>query len=538
MNVVLLHDALGADASPDEADVFTQIGAVRGALTQLGHESTTLACGLDLRAAADELRRTKPALVFNLVESIGGQGRLIHLAPAMLDALGVPYTGCPMDAVYCTSNKLLAKRLLHGAGIATPEWATLADLRSGRAPAAGRYIVKSVWEHASRGLDEDSVIEARGSASLASALGSRLGSLGGEGFCERYIDGREFNLSVLAGEVLPPAEIDFAAYGPEKLRVVGYRAKWDESSFEYHHTPRRFEYPPTDAGLLGELRRLALACWDLFSLRGYARVDFRVDAAGKPWVLEVNTNPCLSPDAGFAAAVDRAGVRFTDAVRRIIRDVPMSPASTNAAPEPRSGGTTGAGGVIPPSAAPRAGTPQGRHNADGAEPSISFRGEPRISDAAAVREIVSSTGFFHDFEVEVAVELVKERLDRGLASEYYFVFADDPAGGTIGYACFGPVACTSGSFDLYWIAIHESVRGRGLGLRIMEEAERRMKAGLPAPNGERLAPARRVYIETSSKPQYEPTRGFYARCGYAEEARFKDFYAPGDDKVVYVRSLG
>jgi D-alanine-D-alanine ligase len=120
--------------------------------------------------------------------------------------------------------------------------------------------------------------------------------------------------------VLSPAEIVFEAYADAKPRVVGYRAKWDEASFEYHHTPRRFEFEPHDARLLAELKRLALECWTCFGLRGYARVDFRVDGEGRPWVLEVNTNPCLSPDAGFAAALERAGISFQDAIARILAD--------------------------------------------------------------------------------------------------------------------------------------------------------------------------------------------------------------------------
>ena len=109
-------------------------------------------------------------------------------------------------------------------------------------------------------------------------------------------------------------------YPQGKPRFVGYNAKWDESSFEYTRTPRCFDFPPEDASLLAELQRLSLRCWDVFGLRGYARVDFRVDADGRPWVLEVNTNPCLSPDAGFMAAAARAGLSCSDAVRRIVMD--------------------------------------------------------------------------------------------------------------------------------------------------------------------------------------------------------------------------
>lgn len=147
-------------------------------------------------------------------------------------------------------------------------------------------------------------------------------------------------------------------------------------------------------------------------------------------------------------------------------------------------------------------------------------------DAEAVRAIVSSTGFFRPDEIDIAVELVKERLTRGAASGYHFLFADVD-GATIGYTCYGPIGCTIGAFDLYWIAVHNDHRGKGLGRWLLAETERRIAA----------AGGRKVYIETSLKDQYAPTRGFYEGCGYAIEAVLKEFYAPGDDKIVFGRTL-
>ncbi len=165
---------------------------------------------------------------------------------------------------------------------------------------------------------------------------------------------------------------------------------------------------------------------------------------------------------------------------------------------------------------------------------ISFRTEPRESDVQAVREIVASTAFFHDFEIDVAVELVQERLARGLASEYHFVFAYAPGPAhPIAYACFGPIPCTRGSFDLYWIATHAAHQGKGLGRAVFDESLRLMRAGLPDAAGT-IHHARNVYIETSSQPKYEPTRRFYERCACTLAARLPDFYAPGDDKLIYV----
>jgi len=156
-------------------------------------------------------------------------------------------------------------------------------------------------------------------------LKNRVNQCGGSWFAEKYINGREFNLSLLAGadgspHVLPPAEILFEGYNNGKPRIVGYRAKWNEDSYEYHHTPRSFNFPAFDESLLIRLKEMAIKCWHLFGLRGYARVDFRVDEKGKPFILEVNINPCLSPDAGYAAALAQAGISYTEAIERILNN--------------------------------------------------------------------------------------------------------------------------------------------------------------------------------------------------------------------------
>ncbi len=157
---------------------------------------------------------------------------------------------------------------------------------------------------------------------------------------------------------------------------------------------------------------------------------------------------------------------------------------------------------------------------------LTWRTEPQPLDESAVRRIVTSTGFFSPAEADVACELVRERLARGDASGYYFVLAS-LGEQVVGYACYGPIACTVASFDLYWIAVHADHDRRGIGRRMLAEAERRIAA----------AGGRRIYVETSSRSQYEPTRAFYARCGYHVEATLADFYAPGDGKVVLVKVL-
>ncbi len=322
MRIAVLHNDVPADAPPDEKDALMQAEAVNAALLDLGHETAGIPFPMDLRRVIDDLKRFRPELVFNLVESVANQGRFIHLAPAVLDALSLPYTGSPTQAIFLTSHKLAAKRRLKTARLPTPPWYAIEDAREDRSAPEGPWIIKSVWEHASIGLGDDSILHVTDHRRLRIELENRRARLGGEAFAERYIDGREFNLSLLERKgdvsILPPAEILFQDYPARKPRIVGYRAKWDDQAFEYHNTPRRFTFPAEDAGLLERLKTLSRSCWHLFGLRGYARVDFRVDPDGEPWILEINTNPCLTPDSGFVAAVKAGGLTYSGMIAALI----------------------------------------------------------------------------------------------------------------------------------------------------------------------------------------------------------------------------
>jgi ribosomal protein S18 acetylase RimI-like enzyme len=145
-----------------------------------------------------------------------------------------------------------------------------------------------------------------------------------------------------------------------------------------------------------------------------------------------------------------------------------------------------------------------------------------------VREIVTSTAFFSDPEVDVAEELISERLAKGEASGYLFVFAESPDGRSLGYACYGPTPCTERTFDLYWIAVHETMRGLGLGKRLLAEVEGRL----------RNIGGGKLIAETSSRRQYEPTQKFYLSCGFDQEARIRDYYAPGEDILYFTKDIG
>ncbi|MCB2183495.1 MAG: D-alanine--D-alanine ligase [Desulfobulbaceae bacterium] len=327
MKIIIVHNQVSSQDSADARDVLFQVEAVSGAMNNLGHQVETLACTLDLENMGRTLTEKRPDYVFNLVEDIAGQGRLIHLFPFLLDSLGIAYSGSAAESIFLTSHKIMAKERMIFSGLPTPDWRGPCPFRgpgraSGGCKGVGKWIVKSLWEHASVGLDSGSVLETDSFARLMGEMESRLVSLGGACFAEEFIDGREFNLSLLESdsgvEVLPPAEIVFEGYSKDMVRIVDYQAKWEDDSYGYHHTNRCFDFAEEDKGLLQNLIGLARKSWEVFALAGYARVDFRVDDSNRPYILEVNANPCLSPDAGFAAALSRAGLSFGQAVQRII----------------------------------------------------------------------------------------------------------------------------------------------------------------------------------------------------------------------------
>ena len=157
---------------------------------------------------------------------------------------------------------------------------------------------------------------------------------------------------------------------------------------------------------------------------------------------------------------------------------------------------------------------------------LKIRTEPVVSDIAAIDDIIRSTGFFREDEILVAVELVNERLIKGLASGYEFLFADYQ-GRAIAYSCYGLIPCTLHSYDLYWIASHNDFRNMGIGSYILELTEKEVKK----------SGGYGIYIETSGKEQYLPTRSFYERNNYILKAKLDHFYDKDDDKLIYVKFL-
>lgn len=158
--------------------------------------------------------------------------------------------------------------------------------------------------------------------------------------------------------------------------------------------------------------------------------------------------------------------------------------------------------------------------------SIEYRQTVEPADAGRVRRMVGSSGFFNAEEIEMAVELVDERLEKGDNSGYFFIFAEMNRR-TLGYSCYGPISGTQCSFDLFWIVVENEYRGKKIGKGLLVKSEE----AIHTMNG------RRIYVETSSRELYAPTRKFYVNNGYRLEATLADFYAPGDSKNIYIKQV-
>jgi len=316
--IVILHNQISSN-TPDELDVIHQLDLVKIACEKLNYEVYCLTIGNDLNIDIEKVKTENPAIVFNLVEATFGKGELIYFAPALLNALKIPYSGVPLDALFLTTNKVLAKKIMQFNNLPTADFFAINEFY--KLNPAKTYIAKPIWEEASVRITEDyifNISEIEKTKKIKQLSNSHY-------FIEEFIDGREINISMLATnnevEVLPPAEILFSDYFNDKPKIVGYAAKWDENSEEYKQTNRFFGTLENNLKLKEKLITICKQTWKAFNLKGYARVDFRVDKNDQIFILEINGNPCISPDSGFVAALNIAGYNEETMVKRIIADI-------------------------------------------------------------------------------------------------------------------------------------------------------------------------------------------------------------------------
>ncbi|HTR51203.1 MAG TPA: hypothetical protein VMJ10_10890 [Kofleriaceae bacterium] len=311
------------EAGPDITSVRESARAIVGALREAGHVvELTGVHGVEVYAVLARLHANKPDILFNLCESMDGDPRNEPTFAGLLDLFKIPYTGAELVALASCLHKQRTKDILLAHGVPTPPYRLLrteADLDDPALEALDYpWFVKLAHEDASLGITEANVV-----ASPA-ALRARTRELFAEYrepvLAERYIEGREVNVTILGHgrtlEVLPLHEIDFAQMPPDRPRIVSYAAKWDEAHVDYAGT-KPVPLGPTAPGVVAEIERVSIAAWHALELRDYGRVDLRVDAAGVPWVIDINPNPDISPDAGVARAAAAAGLSYPQLVSKV-----------------------------------------------------------------------------------------------------------------------------------------------------------------------------------------------------------------------------
>ncbi len=318
MKITLLHNA---DAL--EPPVDPVLDQLTGALRALGHEVDTLPVDRDVLPIVTQLQRVRPDLVVNLAESFDDKSALDSSVTALLNLLGLRYTGSSPAGLIAAGDKSLTKKILSFHGIQTPQFATL---YRGAVDWAGDLtfpvIVKPPQEDASLGITSASVV--REIKDLFDRIGELQLEYQGPVLVEQYIEGREFYVGVLGNvnvEALPIIELDFSGFPADRPRIASWAAKWGDdgegSGAEFAGTKSIFP-EGLDPELVSRMQKVAIDSFQALRLRDYARIDLRVSPEGEIYVIEVNPNCYLEKESEFARAAQKSGLEYQDLIARII----------------------------------------------------------------------------------------------------------------------------------------------------------------------------------------------------------------------------
>ncbi len=309
--LVLYNEPVLSASHPDAAsehEVLDTAQFVGETLHRAGYDAVRLAVSKDPGPLLAALQDLRPDAVFNLFEGTADHGNTEAYVAGLLEWMGVPFTGCPSQALLLARSKNLSKLLFQGAGLPTAEFFVVEDLPVPPCRLGWPVIIKPALEDASVGVDQGSVVT--DPDRLQERVAYLLETYGPPVLVERYIPGRELNVALVEApdlRTLPISEIMFARRGDGSWPIVTYDAKWKPGSPDYEATPPR--YPAeVNAKLAERLVTIARQAFRLLGCRDYARADFRVSPQGRPYLLEVNPNPDFSPTAGLAGGLASAGI--------------------------------------------------------------------------------------------------------------------------------------------------------------------------------------------------------------------------------------
>ncbi|HSW58585.1 MAG TPA: ATP-grasp domain-containing protein [Dehalococcoidales bacterium] len=310
------YHAMGESAA--ELGVLDEVRAVSHAISELKYECQNVALRPPISSARETLSRIRADVVFNLFEGFAGSPETEAEIASLLADLKLPFTGCPPQALGLALDKARTKQILKTAGIPTPDFQVLDPSSLTNFRLDFPCIVKPVADDASHGLSEESVVHDLGSLERQIDRICRL--FGGQALVEEFIDGREFNTTVIGrGRLIIPAISEIVyTLPPEKPRLLTFESKWQEDSLYFKNTRN---VCPASINELEHARisRIAKSAFRLTGCRGYARVDFRQNRTGQFMVLEVNPNPDISPGSGASLQIAAAGLSYTRFIEKVIR---------------------------------------------------------------------------------------------------------------------------------------------------------------------------------------------------------------------------
>ncbi len=300
------------------AAVLEEVEAVQAVLERANWQVNLMPLLPPREQAAEIIHAVRADVVFNLFEGFGDDAVAEAYMADVLAKSKLPFTGCPGSALALGLNKGKAKELLISAGVPTPQYQVLTPATVSLFNLTFPCIVKPGNEDASHGLSGDSVVHDKDGLRQQVEKISNL--FGGEALVEEFVDGREFNATILGNEqpvVLPVSEIVYSL-PPGMPRIITFEGKWEKDSVFFLGTK-----PVCPAALTAHeesyIRKIVMAAYKAVGCRGYARIDMRQDTGGKIKVLEVNPNPDIAPDSGAARQAKASGLSYDEFILKIVQ---------------------------------------------------------------------------------------------------------------------------------------------------------------------------------------------------------------------------
>jgi D-alanine-D-alanine ligase len=496
-----------------EHDILYTADCVAGVLAESGVSVARLGVTDDPAAVLAGIKAAAPDAVFNLYEGTAKWGNTEAFVGGMLELLRVPFTGSPTQPLLLARSKPLTKQLLAGAGLPTAGFLVVDALPVPPCPLPWPVIVKPGKEDASVGIDQNSVVTSQ--EQLAARVGYIIGRYGPPVLVERFVRGREFNVAVWdrgdGPRTLPFSEILFLEQeGDAPLwPIVSFDAKWHPHTRDFKATPAKNPAEVTPE-LEAAVSALAVRAFEQVGCRDYARIDFRVDESGRPYILEVNPNPCISPLAGLAAALETADIPYAEFVRSLVRSALRRGPRPELADAVGTGATAASGPDVAPAAARRA-----------------WKVRPaRPDDADDLVELLDAADAMTADERKAAARAVRSRSRRkDWGGARVLVLAGRTRIG--GFAVAVPGNPVHGTFTLETLLVDPSLRRAGHG--------RALAAALEADAA--TAGGRWLLADLPSGPAAAPARQFLTAAGFGPAGEVPGFYPEGWARLAFAKPL-